>query len=409
LTAQTAPAGAPPLKGMRVVELAETVAGEFEGRLLAELGAEVLKVERPGGSPTRAVGPFAQGRSGPDVSLNFWFYNSNKRSVVLDYADPAQHAQLDALLADADILIWTFQPGEAKALGLSPEAISARHPRLIIAAITAFGLTGPWADYRSSELVAMALGGPLFSCGYDDHSIPPIMPGGPQSSHCATSFAHIGVMLALIERDETGKGQIVDVSMHDATAMNIENANPYWFYPRAPVYRQTCRHAQPKSTQASHFLCADGGYVYYTLVLSEQRAWKALVAWMDSKGLAAHLTEPRFLDLDERQKHYGEIHSMLECFFLLIDTQDACREGQEAGLPIGAINAPEDLFDDVHLQAREFFQSVETPGVGAVRYPGPIYRFSDFVTEPRTPAPVLGADQAILPAAPDGEAAPPGD
>jgi len=100
---------------------------------------------------------------------------------------------------------------------------------------------------------------------------------------------------------------------------------------------------------------------------------------------------------------------MLECFFLLIDTQDACREGQEAGLPIGAINAPEDLFDDVHLQAREFFKSVETPGVGAVRYPGPIYRFSDFVTEPRTPAPVLGADQAILPAAPDGEAAPPGD
>jgi crotonobetainyl-CoA:carnitine CoA-transferase CaiB-like acyl-CoA transferase len=396
LTDGGASAGDPALKGLKVVELAETVAGEFEGWLLAELGADVLKIERPGGSPTRAVGPFARARPDPNTSLNFWYYNCSKRSAVLDYADPARRGELDAILADADVLISTFQPREAAELGLSLQALARRFPRLIIVSISAFGLTGPWVDYKSSELVAMALGGPLFSCGYDDHSIPPINPGGPQASHCATSFAHIGVMLALIERQTSGLGQIVDVSQHDATAMNIENANPYWFYPRAPVQRQTCRHAQPKATQPSHFLCADGGYVYFTLVLSEQKAWKALVSWMDSKGLAANLTDPAFLQLDERQKHYADIHGVVECFFLLIDSQDACREGQTVGLPIGVINAPEDLFEDPHLSARGFFQSVDHDAGGTARYPGPIYRFTAFETEHRRPAPDLGADQAAL-------------
>jgi len=388
--------GRPALTGLKVVELAEAIAGEFEGRLLAELGADVLKVERPGGSPTRAIGPFAGGEAGPDTSLTFWYYNSNKRSAVLNYAIDHGRRSLDALLADADVLITTFQPRELTVLDLSPETLSRLYPRLIVLSITPFGLTGPWADYRSSELVAMALGGPLNSCGYDDHKIPPINPGGAQASHCATSFAHIGVMLALTERRYSGRGQIVDVSLHDSTAMNIENANPYWFYPRVPIKRQTCRHAQPSATQPAHFLCADGAYVYYTLILSEQKAWKALVAWMDSKGLAGHLGDPAFLDLAYRQAHFGEIQDVVECFFLLQNAQDAFREGQEAGLPIGVLNAPEDLFDDPHLAARGFFETVEHPEFGAVRYPGPIYRFSDFETAARAPAPALGADQTAL-------------
>lgn len=388
--------GAAPLDGLRVVEIAESIAGEFEGRLLAELGARVLKVERPGGSPTRQVGPFAGGDADPDRSLNFWTYNSSKQSVLLDYAGAEGMDGLMALLHGADMLLTTHPPAALARIGLSLDALSERFPRLIILSITPFGLTGPWADYASSELVAMALGGPLNSCGYDDHSIPPINPGGPQASHCATSFASIGVMLALVERQASGRGQIIDISTHDATAMNIENANPFWFYPRVAVQRQTCRHAQPAPTQPAHFLCADGRYVYYTLILSEQKAWKALVAWMDGHGVAAHLTDPAFLDLDHRQAHFDEIQSITECFFLLMTAEEAYREGQRAGLPIGMVNAPEDLFDDPHLKARGFFQTVEHPGVGAVRYPGPIYRFSAFPTEARRAAPALGADQAAL-------------
>jgi crotonobetainyl-CoA:carnitine CoA-transferase CaiB-like acyl-CoA transferase len=378
------------LAGLKVVEIAHDVGGEFTGLLLAQQGAEVVKLEPPEGSPTRRVGPFAKGREGPDTSLNFWFYNSNKKSVAADLAAPGGRAALEGLLADADILVTTLQPAELKAAGLDLAALCEAYPRLIVLSVTAFGLTGPWSDYKSSDLVALAAGGPLNSCGYDDHSIPPIRPGGNQAYHSAASFAQIGVMLALLERQKTGRGQLLDVSMHEACAVNVELANPYWFYPRVHVHRQTCRHAQPSPTQSALFRCADGRYVYFALILSEPKAWNALVDWMDSKGMAVQLTDPAFSDVAYRQQHFHEVQELVECFFLIQDSHEAYHDGQAAGLPIGVLNAPEDLFDDEHLQARGFFVDVEHEGVGKVAYPGPIYRFSSFGEAARTAAPRLG-------------------
>lgn len=379
-----------PLSGLKVVEVAHDIGGEFAGLLLAQMGAEVIKLEAPGGSPTRQVGPFAKGREGPDASLNFWFYNSNKKSVTADLATPAGMAALHGQLAGADIFISTLQPKALAALGLDLAALSEAHPKLIIASITPFGLTGPWADYKSSDLVALAAGGPLNSCGYDDHSIPPIRPGGNQGYHTVTSFAQIGVMLALLERQKTGRGQVLDVSMHESCAVNVELANPYWFYPKVNVQRQTCRHAQPSPTQSALFRCADDRYVYFALILAEPKAWSALVNWMDSKGMAVQLTDPAFSDVAYRQAHFHEVQELVECFFLIQDSHDAYHDGQAAGLPIGVLNAPEDLFDDEHLKAREFFVDVEHEGLGKVAYPGALYRFSSFGEVARTAAPKLG-------------------
>ncbi|HEY0649549.1 CoA transferase [Phenylobacterium sp.] len=378
------------LAGLKVVEIANDVGGEFTGLLLAQQGAEVVKLEPPEGSPTRRVGPFAKGREAPDTSLNFWFYNSNKKSVAADLTAPGGRAALTRLLADADILVTTLQPAALTAAGLDLAALCEAHPKLIVLSVTPFGLTGPWADYKSSDLVALAAGGPLNSCGYDDHSIPPIRPGGNQAYHSAASFAQIGVMLALLERQKTGRGQLLDVSMHEACAVNVELANPYWFYPRVHVHRQTCRHAQPSPTQSALFRCADGRYVYFALILSEPKAWKALVDWMDAKGMAVQLTDPAFSDVAYRQQHFHEVQELVECFFLIQDSHEAYHDGQAAGLPIGVLNAPEDLFDDEHLQARGFFVDVEHEGVGKVAYPGPIYRFSSFGEVARTAAPKLG-------------------
>src|SRR5207244_9381994 len=133
-------------------------------------------------------------------------------------------------LKDADIFICTLQPAALQALGLDLATLTEAYPRLIVLSVTPFGLTGPWANYKSSDLVALAAGGPLISCGYDDHSIPPIRPGGNQGYHTVTSFAQIGVMLALLERQKTGLGQVLDVSMHESCAVNVELANPSWFY-----------------------------------------------------------------------------------------------------------------------------------------------------------------------------------
>lgn len=388
------------LAGLKVLEIAHDVGGEFTGLLLAQQGAEVVKLEPPEGSPTRRVGPFAKGREGPDTSLNFWFYNSNKKSVATDLMAPGGKAALAGLLADADVFVTTLQPAALKAAGLDLEALCEAHPKLIVLSVTAFGLTGPWADYKSSDLVALAAGGPLNSCGYDDHSIPPIRPGGNQGYHSAASFAQIGVMLALLERQKTGLGQLLDVSMHEACAVNVELANPYWFYPRVHVHRQTCRHAQPSPTQSALFRCADGRYVYFALILSEPKAWNALVNWMDSKGMAVQLTDPAFSDVAYRQEHFHEVQELVECFFLIQDSHEAYHDGQAAGLPIGVLNAPEDLFDDEHLAARGFFADVEHEGLGKVTYPGPIYRFSSFGEVARTAAPKLGEHtQAVLDAA----------
>lgn len=383
-----------PLAGLKVVEVANDIGGEFAGLLLAQMGADVIKLEPPEGSPTRAVGPFAKGQAGPDTSLNFWFYNSNKKSVTADLAAPEGLAALQRLLADADVFVSTLQPAALKAAGLDLQSISDAHPKLIVLSVTPFGLTGPWADYKSSDLVALAAGGPLNSCGYDDHTIPPIRPGGNQGYHSATSFAQIGVMLALLERQKTGRGQLLDISMHEACAVNVELANPYWFYPRVHVHRQTCRHAQPSPTQPALFRCADGRYVYFALILSEPKAWKALVDWMASKDMAVQLTEPEFSDVAYRQAHFHEVQELVECFFLVQDSHEAYRDGQAAGLPIGVLNAPEDLFDDEHLQARGFFVEVEHEGLGKVAYPGAIYRFSSFGEVERAAAPKLGQHNA---------------
>ena len=383
-----------PLSGLKVVEAAHDIGGEFAGLLLAQMGAEVTKLEPSEGSPTRRVGPFAEGRVDPNASLNFWFYNSNKKSAVADLAAPGGLQTLMALLDDTDIFVCTLQPAALAALGLDLAALTETYPRLIVLSVTPFGLTGPWADYKSSDLVGLAAGGPLNSSGYDDHPIPPIRPGGNQAYHTVTSFAQIGVMLALLERQKTGRGQLLDVSMHEACAVNVELANPYWFYPRVHVHRQTCRHAQPSPTQSALFRCADDRYVYFALILSEAKAWEALVRWMESKGMAAQLSEPAFSDIAYRQQHFHEVQELVECFFLVQDSHEAYHDGQAAGLPIGVLNAPEDLFADEHLKAREFFAEVDHGELGKVTYPGPIYRFSSFGQVARTRAPKLGEHTA---------------
>jgi benzylsuccinate CoA-transferase BbsE subunit len=392
------PAGLPhPLAGLTVVELADDPAGEYTGRLLAEMGAQVIKLEPPEGAASRAIGPFAKAETEPETSLNFWFYNSNKASVTADPATASGLSLLKGLAGGADIFICTLQPKALQAIGLDLAALSEANPRLIVLSVTPFGLTGPWADYRSSDLIALAAGGPLNSCGYDDHSIPPIRPGGNQGYHSAASFAHIAVMLALLERQQTGLGQRLDVSMHEACAVNVELANPYWFYPKVQVKRQTCRHAQPSPTQPALFRCADERFVYFTLILAEPKAWEAMVKWMDSKGLAAQLTEPEFSDVAYRQAHFGDVQEVVECFFLVHASDEMYKEGQAAGLPIGVLNAPEDLFDDEHLQARGFFVDVEHPGIGTFAYPGVACRYSSFGEVARTAAPRLGADtEAVL-------------
>ncbi len=260
--------------------------------------------------------------------------------------------------------------------------------------VTPFGLTGPWADRLSSDLVGLALGTPLNSCGYDDHSIPPIRPGGDQGYQSASSFAQAGAMLALIERERTGQGQLVDVAMHDCLAVGAELANPYWFYPRAIVHRQTCRHAQPTPTQQAIFQCGDDRWVYFVIFVADQKAWQTLLEWLSTKDMALDLVQPEYLDPEYRQQNFGHIQSIVETFFLLQSADEAYHDGQTRGLAIGPINSPDDLLDDEHLRARSFFVEVEHADVPPALYPGPPLRFSAFDSVKMQRAPNLGEHTA---------------
>jgi len=390
------PSGAPltpgqaPYAGVRVVELADDPAGEMLGLQLANLGADVVKLEPPDGSSSRQAGPFVDDVADPDRSLAYWYYNVGKRSVALDYAELSAGAAFEALLDDADILVSSLHPLQLAELGLDLDALARAHPELIVVSITPFGLTGPWATRLSSDLVGLAASGLLVMCGYDDHAIPPIRPGGNQAFHTAASFAHQGAVLALIERQRTGRGALIDVSMHEAAAMTVELANMYWFYPRVLVQRQTCRHAQPVPTQPALFECADGRYIYFVLILADPKPWRALVEWLDSEGMATDLTDDAYNDLEFRQANFAHVQELLEVFFLTRTADAAFHDGQARSLPIGILNAAEDLYQDEHLAQREFFENIDQPGFGGVRYPSPPWRMSNRRGDSRAPAPRLG-------------------
>lgn len=385
-----------PYDGLTVVELSDDPSGEMTGLQFAKLGAKVIKVEPPEGAPSRHAGPFIDDKPDPDRSLEYWYYNGGKRSVVIALDSDDGRADLDRLIASADVFVVAVHPRRLRSLGLDLAAITAAHLRLIVVSITDFGLTGPWSEYQSSDLVALATSGLLITSGYDDHSIPPIRPGGNQAYHTAASFAHQAVLLGLLQRQQSGDGGLIDVSIQEAAGVTVELANPYWFYPRALVQRQTCRHAQPVPTQSAIFQCADERWVYFALILSDPKPWNALVQWMDSLDLAIDLKDPAFDDLVYRQQNFPHIQDLVEVFFLVQDSSVVYHEGQRRGLPIGLLNAPEDLFEDDHLLAREFFQPVDEPGYGVVRMPAAAYRFSTMSTVAPQPAARLGENSAEL-------------
>ncbi len=379
-----------PLAGLRVVEYATDTAGEMTGLQLVNMGARVTKVEPPQGAPSRHTGPFVDGVEDPERSLAFWYYNVGKQSVVLDLDTDFGRHGLDGVLADAEVFVSTLHPLELERNGIDLAQLSAANPALIVVSITPFGLTGPWKNYLSSDLVGMAASGLLITSGYDDHSIPPIRPGGDQTFHVAASFALMAILLALTERRKSGKGGLIDLSMHESAGLTVELANPFWFYPRVTVQRQTGRHAQPVPTQSAMFECGDGAYVYFALILSESKAWESLVEWMTSRDVAVDLVDEKYLSVAYRQEHFAHIQSVLECFFLLLSSSEAYHDGQARGLPIGVVKAPEDLYSDEHLLERKFFVAVDQPEYGEFLHPVSSLRFSSYSSATPSPAPSLG-------------------
>ena len=240
-------AGPGMLAGLRVIEIADERA-EYCGLLLAGLGAEVIKIEPPEGNATRRIGPYLNDEPGLERSLFFWNYNRNKKSVALDLQSPAGKEQMLGLLGGADILLDASCGALNEVLGLDHAAVCARFSALVTARMTPFGDDGPWKEFKGSDLIHLALGGPMMNCGYDpdpnfEYDTPPIAPQIWHAYHIAGEQMANGIIAALIHRERSGEGQDVSLAIHEAVSKNPEQDLMYWVCRRVPLWRLTCRHA----------------------------------------------------------------------------------------------------------------------------------------------------------------------
>jgi crotonobetainyl-CoA:carnitine CoA-transferase CaiB-like acyl-CoA transferase len=371
------------LSGIRVVEIADEL-GEYCGLLLAGLGAQVVKVEPLDGSPTRRIGPFYGDQPDPEKSLFFWHYNRAKRSVALDPGSTNGRDSLLRLLHGADVLLDTTCGGTNSALGLDREQLALRFPSLIVARLTPFGDTGPWKDFKGSDLIHLALGGVMMNCGYDAdpsdrYDLPPIAPQVWHAYHIAGEQLAVGIVAALLHRERTGEGQDVSCAVHEAVSKNTELDLMSWVMRRAPIYRQTCRHAAEKPGRVpsiSH--TKDGRWIMTWGVSARDEA--NLIPFLERYGMAADLQKPP-ADADlsarsvpgtsasnERSSHRLEVIQRFvgaHCY-----ANVPWREAQDGGLLWAPLRKPHENALDEHWLQRRTFNDVEHPELGrSFRYP----------------------------------------
>jgi crotonobetainyl-CoA:carnitine CoA-transferase CaiB-like acyl-CoA transferase len=381
-----------PLAGLRVLELADEK-GQFCGKLFGDLRADVVKIEPPGGEATRRVGPFLDDIPHPDRSLSFWYYNTSKRGVTLNLETADGQQLFRRLAASADVNLETFPPGHLASLGLDYEALSSQDVGLIMCSLTSFGQTGPWRDYANSDLLHMAAGGEMASCGYDEVNAPgapPIAPGGGNAWHMGGHFAYMAIMAALVYRTVSGQGQYIDASIHEACALTTEAAIANYIYRGETLRRQTGRHHAPAPTPRTQFRSKDGTYVTALVSGRLTSAYvKDLAALLDSYGMAHDLNDPKYWDpavIAANASHI--IDDLVANFIASLPAEEVYHAAQARGFTWGAVRAPETLLDDAHLHDRGFRKQVEHPELGrSFVYPGEaaIYNGSPWRISRRAP------------------------
>jgi benzylsuccinate CoA-transferase BbsE subunit len=385
------------LDGVRVLEIGDR--GEAAGFLLAAAGSDVIRVEHPNGSRGRKQGPFVGDRPGAERSLHHAYFNANKRGITLDPSTGDGAAIWRRLVERADAVIDSTGPGKLDESGVGHEAFesSIDDGRLIWCCITPFGLTGPWKDWEVTDLVQIALGGPMMSTGYDDHDIPPIRPDGEHSLWMGGEFGAMGVIAALMDRENSGKGQLIDVSIHETIACTVEGAFPNWEYKQQLVQRQTGRHSSPTKTAPWQYPAADGKYI--NLMgggLPRARGnWRELLEWLDEFNAAEDLHDAKYeqaihsdpmIATEDRQR----ISAVVGKFVQSRPAEEVYRRGQGLHLPWAVVRAPEDNLSDPHWEARGFWGSIDIPEHGAAKVPTAPYRMSETPNSIRRRAPLLG-------------------
>lgn len=369
------------LTGYRVLDLCDEK-GALGTKILADLGADVITIEPPGGTSVRARGPFYHDQAEREKSLFFWYFHTNKRSLTLNLEMPEGQTLFKALVKTADVLVETCPPGYLDCLGLGYTSLCAIHPGLIMTSITGFGSTGPYSHYKAPDIVGLAMGGLMYLCGEPD--APPVPPGGEQGYHLAALNSVTGTLIALWHRELTGAGQHVDVSMQAAVANTLETTHQTYDFNRE--IRSRFGH---KREGAAYILPCQDGHV--ALICGSKLGWPQLVQWMCDEGCGDVVADARLLDDIYRFEHDAEVQAALQAFFATKTLHDIYTEAQRRRLPLAPVNTPRDLVESPQLHARGFFVDLEHPALGTtIRYPGAPYALSATPWQLRRHPPTLG-------------------
>jgi crotonobetainyl-CoA:carnitine CoA-transferase CaiB-like acyl-CoA transferase len=388
MASDPAPTGTPAsaLDGVRVLDLADP-AGVYCGKLLADLGADVIRVEPPGGDTSRTLPPFFAGEPGPENSLFHWHYNANKRGITLDLQGPEGRDLFLRLAATSHIVIETFKPGFLQNLGLGYDILHAAQPVLILVSITPFGQTGPYSEFLGSELINQASGGLLWMCGWPNR--PPVMAGGGLAMHQVSGEAAAAALLALYSAEETGEGQHIDVSAQAAMPLTLMTG----LYDFFSTGRQREGRIGNRITAPLNgmFACRDGWLDFR--VRGRPGQWEQIVEWLESAGMAEDLAAEAWREHAFRAEaeHAAHINEIFQRFLMTLDRETAMDGGQRRGFEVGAVYSAEDLIQDRQLQARAFWTELEHPQLGqSFVYPGAPYTLSETPWRLERPAPLLG-------------------
>lgn len=339
------------LDGVRVLEVGDA-SGEYAGRLLAGLGADVVRVEPPAGAASRRVGPFAGDERDPERSLYFWHYNVGKRSAVVDVETDAGRALLRRLARRFDVVLASGAFGALLRWQLTDgAALRAAHAPTILVTLTPFGLDGPWRDRPATDLVLMALGGTMAVSGYglDD---PPLTCAGWQAWQTASVYAVHGTLAAVLARDATGEGQDVEVSAHEAASSITE-----WHVPQALFTGQV----STRAVLGLQFPARDG--VWVSTIVPEFFGPHVLPRLAEVTGDAG-LVDPALSVPGARPRLQARIAEALARYCAAHDADAVYRAGQRAGFPWGVIRTPDEPLDDAHLHDRGFWVPVAHPELG---------------------------------------------
>lgn len=374
------------LAGIRVVELSGPFSG-YAGRLLSDLGADVVLVEPPPGDPARGRGPFDENGD----SVWFTYLHAGKRSVLHDPADPGGVKRLTALMSEADVLLGSGTAGWAQSWGFDLDDLRRTHPDLVMTSITPFGLEGPWAGRDGTDLVALATGGLLSLGGYMDDA--PLQAAGEQAITGAATFAAAGALLALLAVETTSAGhmgQVVDVSIQESVTMALENAAQYYDL-RGEIRPRP--NGPQRGAGAGLYPCADG-YVYvFVGGIASGGFWTRFIDWLKSEEVPEldRITGPEwadrgFLDTTAAKEIFAKVFGN---FAVDRDKEWLTREAQARGIPIAPVRTVPEVVASAQLEARGFFEHIVTPHGRTVLAPGAPYRLSVTPWHVQGPAPAL--------------------